>query len=546
MLKFYGIRFNAQGLPERYNISIALRESLNASLYIYEHFENDLQKTLDAIDREINQLFQSNNATKCKSSQFRFLLAKWFRTKDISNYLFQDTYFSSFKGKIAKIINTPKPINKKWAIIESEMVNFLAEFDQNTQDELIHDSDSVIGALLQMTTLFFLEQDDEHPPANLELQFIRTQFPKVIWKKKDGVNASSNPFWTPKNQFCKISFLTSKLISALHGKSAKALTSPVVVPVALPQKDDSREISYSKPQPLSFGSFMPNEIPDEIIISYNNDQKADRQPELIPESVGETLLSLQKNIQKQLSHEGVKHFLGIFRQLSLSSTKNICNFDTKKHFQLVSKISKKGTCTKKQHSIFNQVLNILSSLQVKRCWHKTQQIITNPFLLQIGEEQHPQTEFTIKKLLLDPLFLPSPKNAYWLGSHLQLIPKYLFQESIHKHALLPGISSYLSGCWLNEFQGKKGTTEKTAREIVEGCAFNIASSNRYKILDKLIGELDYMKHRKYINQCHHVKSSVGNPWEDVFQIQANSDTLQLVQNLTYLSDKQYQEIGAHV
>ena len=398
-----------------------------------------------------------------------------------------------------------------------------------------------------MITIFFMEQDDERPPANLELQFIRGQFPKVIWKKKDGVNASSNPFWTPKNQYCKTSFLTSKLISALHGKYAKVLTPSVTVPATLPLKDDSREISYSKPQSLSFGNFMPNEIPDEITISYSAEQKACQQFELIPESIGETLLSLQKNIQKQLSHEGVKHFLGIFRQLSLSKSKNICSFDTKKHFQLVSKVSKKGTCSKKQHTIFDQVFNILNSLQVKRHWHKTQQIITNPFLLQIGEEQqHPQSIFTIKKLLLDPLFLPCPNNAYWLGSHLQLIPQYLFQESIHKHALLPGISSFLSGCWLNEFRGKKGTTEKTAREIIEGCAFNVVSSNRYRILDKLMGELEYMKDRKYIDQCQHVKSSVGNPWEDVYQIQANGDTFQLIQNLTHLSNQQYQEIGAHV
>lgn len=545
MLKFYGIRFNAQGLPERYNISIALSESLNASLYIYEHFENDLQKTLDAIDREINQLFQSTDAAKCKSSQFRFMLAKWFRTKDIANYLFQDTNFASFKGKIAKIINTPKPITKKWPLIELEMVDLLAEYDKKTQDELIHDSDSVIGSLLQMISLFFLEQDEEHPPANLELQFIRSQFPKVIWKKKDGVNAASNPFWTPKNQYCKTSFLTSKLISALHGKFAKALASAVPVPVPASTKETSRNTAYTKPQPLSFGNFMPVEVPDEISIIHNRDQK-NPLSELIPESIGETLLSLQKNIQKQLSHEGVKHFLGILRQLSTNKNKNICNFDTEKHFRLVSRITKKGICSKKQMTLFNKVLDILSRLQVKRVWHKTQQTITNPFLLQIGEEQfHSHPLFTIKKLLLDPLFFPCPDNTYWLGSHLQLIPKYLFQESIHKHALLPGISSFLSGCWLNEFQRKKGTTEKTAREIIEGCAFNVTPSNRYKMLDKLMGELEYMKTRKYINQCHYIKSSIGNPWDDVYQIQASSSTVKSIQNLNHLSSSQYQEIGVN-
>lgn len=542
MLKFYGIRFNSQGLPERYNISIALRESLNASLYIYEHFENDLPKTLEAIDREINQLFQSTDATKCKSNQFRFLLAKWFRTKDISNYLFQDSYFANFKGKIAKIVNTPKPIQDKWGQIEAIMVDFLVEYDQKTRDELIHDSESVVGSLLEMVALFFLEQDEEPPPANLELQFIRNQFPKVIWKKKDGVNASSNPFWAPLNQYCKPSFLTSKLITALHGKTA---SKAVMLPPAVQVKANTADVLVRKPEALSLGNIMPNEVPDEITIMQSGNKNNDSA--LIPESISETLLSLQKNIQKQLSHEGVKHFLGILRQLSENKNRNICNFDTEEHFRLVSRISKKGTCSKKQQTIFNKVLNILSGLQVKRHWQKSQQTITNPFLLQIGEELcSAETSFTVKKLLLDPLFFPCSNNRYWLGGHLQFIPKYLFQESIHKHALLPGISSFLCGCWLNEFPQKNCTTEKTAREIIEGCSFNVVSSNKHKILDKLMDELEYMQSKKYINHCRFIKSSVGNPWEDVYQIQASTDTLKLIQNQVQLSFNQTQKLSAHV
>ena len=287
----------------------------------------------------------------------------------------------------------------------------------------------------------------------------------------------------------------------------------------------------SPPVPLSLGSIMPDRTPDVVQLMQANASNDMDQAVLYPETVAETLLSLQKTVQKCFSHEGVRHLLGILRQIAENRSRNICEFDMGKHFRLVARITRKGECSGKQKKLFNQVFELLSNLRVVRFWNSTKgsRKITSPFIVQIGIEQNNSVhDFAIKKLLLDPLFFPSCENPYQLGSHLQLIPHRLFRESIHKHALLPGLSSYLSGSWLNDYLQKQGILEKTAREIIEGCAFNVTANNRYCILRKLGSELEYMERRKYIKECRFVKNPDGNPWEDLYRIRAPEETLKMV------------------
>ncbi len=535
MLKFYGIRFNPQAVPERYEVSIALRESLNASLHIHERFEGNLEKVIEAIDREINQLFQTSNNKQCKNRRFRFLLAKWFRTKDITNYLFGEANDRSIRTVVAKILNSPKPIDVKWQRLESIITRYIISFQPKTQDEMLHHPDSEIGLLFQMISLFFIEQDEEVPPVNLDLQFIRNQFPKAIWRKKDGVSAASHPFWLPKNPYCRIPFLLSRISAALHRTEIARLQ--LQVPATSDSiRDESPDPVTTAPVPLSLGALMPEQTPNEVRLMYSSSSKPIKESELFPETVPETLLSLQKTVQKQFSHEGVKHFLGILRQISECRTQNVCDFDTAKHFRLVARITRNGLCSDKQKKLFTQIFSLLTDLQVTRFWRKKPETkkITTSFIIQIGTEEFGSVNgFETKKLLLDPLFMPNQKNPYRLGSHLRLIPKRLFQESTHKHALLPGLSSYLCGCLLNEYPQKKGVVEKSAREIIDGCAFNIAATNRYRILNKLSSELAYMKQKRYIKSCHYFKNPEGNPWDDRYQITTSDEVERILTDLRH-------------
>ncbi len=526
MLKFYGIRFNQKGIPERFSLSFALKESLNAGLHIIDYYQRDYRKVVKAIDKEIEKLFLGvKEHEKCK--KFRFLTAKWFRSKDIVQFLFNNSQTVDLKLKIAGILNSRETIVGKWHLIKPLLLDHISSLDVLHRNEQLGDSESDLNLVLQMISLFFLEQDEEMPPANLELQFIRYQFPRIIWKKKDGFNASSNPFWLPKNLYCRSSYLSAQIISKIYENAENVTDKQTTISIKPEEKEvqlqSQNSVSCQKFMSVSFNSLFPEGRPDRITLEFDDADEKNHQLPLIPENAHETLLSLQKMIQKKFSHEGVKHFLAILRQLAEIKSDVICSFDTIKHLKLVARETKDGKFSSKQHSLMNNVFQLLMSLKVKRCWNEAGQgkQVTNPFLLELGcEGSISSAPGTLRKMLLDPMFLPGMGNPFRLGSHLTLISQKLFRESIYKHALLPGLSSYITGTWLNEFLQKKGTTEKTTREIIEGCAFNVTSANKYQILRKLNSELAYMEQKCYISQYKRKEDKEGNPWNDVHCVTA--------------------------
>ena len=513
MLKFHGIRFNQQGTPERFTVSFALKESLNAALYICEYFKGDREKALEAINEEINKLFRVPTGGK-KTKNFRFLVAKWFRAKDIVQFFYTDSSTVGLKLKIAGIVNKPETIVDKWRLIEPVLLNYVLRLSVEERNALLSDGESDLNLILRMVALFFLEQDDEVPPANLELQFVRHQFPKIIWKKKDGFNASSNPFWITKNLYCRPSYLTALIIT-------KTRENPPQLTLKLDKPEKSLTIDISDTR-------FPVETPAEIRLELDSGESGNYQLSLIPETVFETLLSLQRIIQKSFSHDGVKHFLGILRQLSVKKTGSMSGFKVSEHLELVAKPTREGKHSQKQVSLFEGVYKILLRIKVNRFWKTGNQEkqISNPFVLEISNEKSSEGE--IRQLLLDPLFLAGPENPFRLGSHLTLISGRLFRESVYKHALLPGLSSFITGTWLNEFSRNNGVAEKTTREILEGCAFNLTAASQYKIIRKLEAELVYMKKKSYIAGYKLTKDRESNPWNDVHQIIAPDRVVQSI------------------
>ncbi|MCG8337115.1 MAG: hypothetical protein MJE63_21660 [Proteobacteria bacterium] len=528
MLKFYGIRFNHNGAPERFSISFALSESLHAGLHLVERYGGDSEKTGKAIDEEIESLFQSSDSMN-NSKHFRFLIAKWFRTRDIVRFLLGETITKSLKVTTAQILDTRDSIKDKWQQIERLVLKYLSRLSTEERNEQLSNPESDINLILQMVGLFFMEQDDEVPPANLELQFIRYQFPKIIWKKKDGFNAASNPFWLPKNMFCRSSYLLARIISKIYSSTDNVEDSASSVRlVQNPISQNEYDLPIKKYNPVSFHALLPEDSPDEIRLELDELLEKNEQLSLIPESAAETLLSLQKMIQRKYSHEGVKHLLGILRQIAGSSEDGHCRFDVKKHLELVAKPSRKGTYSEKQITLFKRIYEILAKIKVKRLWkcEDGNKETVNSFMLELYSECTTPSECgSIKKLMLDPIFLPGKDNPFHLGIHLRLIPPRLFRESASKHALLPGLASYLTGTWLNEYPLQQGKTTKSTREILDGCAFNITPANKYRIIDKLKSELVYMKEKCYISEYSCQQNEEGNPWDDLHDMAASEDIL---------------------
>lgn len=509
-------------------MSIALKESLNAALYILDYFNGDKSQTIDAIKDEIDALFSSHSGPRKRDRNFRFLLAKWFRTKDIIEFLCGSDELRPLYVAVAKILNTPRLISEKWQVIKELSVEFLLDQPLSLRKSLLSDPESGIHMLLQMVTLLFMEQDEEMPPANLELQFVRNQFPKIIWKKQDGINAFSFPFWLPKNKHCHSLFLLSAITDSISKREKHALVRRFPKRKALPRPQSTALATFE------FKGVDLSERQAEIKIHSRTGDLMNEQLALFPESVAETLLGLQKRIQKKYSHDGVKHFLAILRQLAgeLSKNSNMCEFDCFKHFELILKPSQLKKITQKQQHLFQNIFTELQSLEVERDWEdcsaNKSDKTCNPFITEIGQLYRNGTNLPVKKIVVDPLFLPNKNNPYRLGAHLRLIPSNIFKESSSRHALMPGLASYLCGAWMIGFPGENGTLQRKAHEIIEGCAFNVTPASRYRILNKLKSELQFMEKKRYIKTFSTQKDKNGNPWEEMYSVTAPDNVQMLI------------------
>ncbi|MCP4295949.1 MAG: hypothetical protein GY786_10110 [Proteobacteria bacterium] len=502
MLRFHGIRFDQQGKPERYTSTTGLLETLNTGLYLHKCFQGEQKKVLKAIELEIDQVYQPVGGRNQNKTDLRQKAAKGFRKREIMRFIYRDSGYLELKLAVARILITPADIEPKWEKIQWLLMEYVYPLSSNARENLICNGNSEFFKIMQMVTLFFLEQNDDIPPANLELQFVRNQFPKVIWKKREAIHSDEDPFWQPRSPLCKVTYLVARILSSCFEEEKKGLL--------IPQSDT---------KPITDDNLLPKIPPSNIEICRANE---DQQEQLftLPEQVPETLLSIQKQIQKEFSHEGVKHFLAILRQFS-ENRNPICSFSRFKHLKLVAKLDKRGQSTEHQKKLFKSILKRLSEMEVTRSWTDLDEpySVTTPFILKtgstrvLGDESSSTIEYK-----LDPMFELNRDNPYLLGQHLQLIPEKLFNESSHKHAYIAGIASYLTGTWLYEANQHLSPVQKTARQIIEGCAFNITSSNRYRTRIKLNSELKYMSQKSYIGKMELKYSSKGNPWEDIYEI----------------------------
>ena len=518
MLKFYGLFKNSKGNPERYSIKIDLLESLNAVMVIHDHFDGDQSKTAFAVKEEIEKLYSPSSSLGIDKTSLRQRAAKWFRCKDIIQFLFTDAEYYSLKLQVIRILVTPKPIPEKWKEIES----VLAPIIYAKGMDYLEWRDSPVEMILEMVVLAFLDQNQEWPPANLELSFIKGNFPKVVWRKRNEFHQASDPFWKPKNPYCSIGFLFSCLFleSAKQGKTNSNHLSLVPSDSFGNLTGDHYLQLHSQIEELPF---------QKIEIKLEGSSQPDEQMEIFPKSASETLLSLQKLVQKKYSHEGVKHLLWIIKGFSEADPKEIFQFDDEKYLLSITGKSKKNGFSAKQRSVLEGVLDILERVSIKRTYNRSdeegQSQISTSLVLKIGQmAKILGDDIYVRNYLLDPIFFPAKNNLFRLGQHLSMIPQEAFGTSSRLHALVPGLSGYFSGTWLNEYGSKKGVLEKKATEIIEGCAFNVTPANRVRLYRKLGEELVYMKEQSFIGCYTVTESNDKNPMDALYQITASEFT----------------------
>ena len=196
-------------------------------------------------------------------------------------------------------------------------------------------------------------------------------------------------------------------------------------------------------------------------------------------------------------------------------------------------VNRQGQISAKQQGIFEEVMELLQGVKVRRHYNKAEVVRSSEkALISTKEEYYKGLSHSPEALglELDELFEPSKDNPIRLGAHLSLIPGELFQESPNSHNLVTPLASYLTGSWLLNYGRDKGCIRQTAEEIISGCALRITSRAKSNMVAKLNSELAYMAQKGYIGELNQSPSPEGNNWRDSFEITAPKPLLGFFQS----------------
>ncbi|MDH5561229.1 MAG: hypothetical protein OEY59_10300 [Deltaproteobacteria bacterium] len=524
MLRFYGIRFDRDGNPERYQFSMDLKETLYDGIGIHDRSMGDKVKALKTIDLEIQGLYQTSSGDLGKGSQLRKKASKWFRCKNMMEFILSPVEYYPLKLETARVLLMPLSIEQKWSKLFPMILQNLWEKDTKSALEQILSSESQISRLIKMVCLFFLEQDPEAPPANLELHLVKNQFPLTVWKKKDGLSPSQSPFWSPGNVLCDEQYLMNSLNHAYNKQSDALVDDPA-------SKSQSTLFPGGNNfNPTNWSSTMGKPLnPDEIRLEFDTKENDQTQLVILRETAAETLMELQGIIFKKYKFEGLKQFLAILRQIAKNNNNVIIDFEEEKHFRLVKKPTRDLKPTEKEWAVFKDVFEMLCGLKVARLWKNAVKPyeIVSALIGKVGDGRTNSNRFVTHKILLDPLLFSSAKNPVRLGTHLCFVPDEVFKASSRTHQYLLNLIAYITGIWLNEYPKSKGILIRTAREIFEGSV--IQQQNKLpSTIGKLTSELAYMKKSCYIHSYEVLKDEKGDIWEDQYLIKAPDSTLNLI------------------
>jgi len=485
MLHFQGIRTNRQGAPERYSLRYDLIRSLDAVRTIYRHFDGEKESVLGSIEQSLTDHFSSGQGFGVKAEN-RKIAAQWLRARDIAHFLFSEPLLVSLKAQVFDVVAEPKPIEEKWQQIRDLMLEGLEIMSVDQAQETLLDPNSGWHLLLDAVSLFFLDQDDERPPQHLEMSFISKQFPERVWKQKDALSPATDPFWKPGNPLCHRLVLEQLVLERLYEQRVLQLSQSAVE------------------QPVQIDQTLAR-------IRFSTDDQA---TELVAQSPSETLLGLQKEVQRKFSHEGSKHLLAILLQLGAARSDRL-EFSLDEHFELLGKKHKTKKLSRRQQELFEGVLKMVTQVQVLRDSGDIE--AENPLLTTWTKRSQPGILGSVE-LILDPLC-----RAIGLGKHLQWMPKAVFLENSQTHGLAPGLLAYLCGCWQLEFPQKQGVYACKATQLVDAFVLQKSTNQKLSFIERIKQELSYMRKRSYISDFQ--VESGENPFEARFQITAPTTLL---------------------
>lgn len=532
MFVFHSV-FKQGSQLKRINSSFRLEHSLSELFDIYESVGRAGEGAERAIGRRINRsLGERGQPRPAAKSRLQVLM----RARDLHRYVTDDEELIPLKLEWMEHLLFFPNLSERWATIRELLLSQLeticavaplhgsGNLDAFKQQASLRSSR--LGRLLSATALFNFDRDDEHPPPGLLLRFPRARFPEHTWEEQAEAGLPPRPVttagWNPANPLCRWEFLGADLLHAAIRRLQPERGGPAAM---------SR--SATGPSgPAGSGAAAGGEL---IYCTYipPGGRAEEGQMELLPVEPEVLLGELQRHIHRRWGAEGLRMLALLFARLDHEPA------GVPVHLALADvalAAESAGTPSRKKKERIKKlwaVVEYLGGVELTaitsengRSTAHTSRLLT--ILGTAGEhpdphqprkkENKPNLEGQTVRLVVDPFYYRAGGKG--LGHTYRNIPETLLCCDQREHPQALGLFVYLRGCWEAEGGAERRSITRTARQLLHDAGFRLSESSRYRSLERLKGELDFLRELGLLGRWRLHRSSTRDALEEEYRMEA--------------------------
>ncbi len=525
---------------EKTGFSFRLEQALGELFEVYDQLGGRTAGAGAALEGRLEScLGEPGNSTGPVRSRFHTLL----RARDIHRFIQEPPQTAALRMKVLEQVLFHRTPAERWSAARDLLLpaldglcgtgvrGWVAGLENFKQQ--VSQPTGPLGSLLVALALFNFDSDEEKPPPNLTIRFARGRFPEHRWEFVDpagsvAISGESGP-WRAANPFCRWEYLAADLSHAVFRMANFS------APAAGGEK------GWRRNESLRWFQRPREKAAEQLYCSFDSASPSTpgEQLELFPLRPETFLPELQRRIHRRFHAEGVRTLALVMDHLAASGegevvfldladlatqaggdmTRAKCRARAKKTWAVLKFLSE-VTCTRiatragrstAQNSRFVTILDILSESGPRaRDAEKHHQ----PLLM----EQMPNPEGTQVRLVVDPMFHGSDGRN--LGAPYTDLPQGLVEADPKEHPFALALYVFLRGAWRSQGGQQPAAVRRTARQIFEEAGLWVSESSRYRSLEGLKRELDFLRERGWLAKWRMYSGATRDAMDDTFRMEA--------------------------
>ncbi len=466
------------------------------------------------------------------------------RAKDLHRYLTEEPEFLPLKLELMEHLLFHGSPEERWAACREALLSALDAVcgisagggfgNCEAYKQQLSRRSSRLGRMLLTIALFNFDLDEEQPPPNLRLRFLKGRFPEYCWESALEAGAAmsqGNPWaWSPANPLCRFEYLGADLLHALLRRRNAAR--PGMGAYAEPPHG-SGPAARAGAGPVQEQTDAPSEVYCNFGRERNGPSQTD-QMELFPAQPASFLAELQRQVHRSHGAEGVRLFALLFEQLCRSTCGEFLSL-------AITEIAEGGSFGNSEAASQRKIRE-----RCKKLWAILEALSTVELTSVSGENAHSRVEksnlITILgvdrrreaggppgngesphlpekvRLLVHPYFYLAAEGS--LGQAYRDIPPALLSAPPKDHPYALGLYVYLRSRWQAEGEAGRGVLLRSARQLFDEGGFWLKENARYRSIEALKRELAYLKERGLLGAWRLSRSANRDALDDAYRLEA--------------------------